>query len=1680
MPKTARPTHPIALRRARARVRRGNTLVLVTAILVLLVIVAVAFLSRTQAGRQISSAQQASESHDQRVQAIATDLAALIGDSLFPRPVDPTAYGLLGAGHRIGPSLYDPTDPSLNVATATSSYSRLAIEPNARIYGIDRDFNGDLVPDSPYNFAPANTVPWTNWPDFLSPLFPRGAGQPDGIIAGVGGGPISDDNPYGNAGYGDHRWLCDVEPVRVDSNGDGVPDTYTHWRHMSFIGTAENGYRLVPDITDVSNNVLFSLNEADFTTPFALGIPYEQWLVNFVPPQGIPTAAQFNSLRNAWFAAPSAAQSYATNYASGGAMPNLFRIGSMDQVAPGIPNPNAAFVQGTTSHAILATLADASGSGFTDSFWFEAPVSIDRSIKYLIAARIIDNSALVNANTATIFNRHNTTGAAPYDVALKGVPGTPGLEVGFFDNPANRFPTGPITYPTLWSAADANLYAPVTVGWSPNRFGDGPTDSLTFLEQVGMKFEGAVNPFMADPTYPAGQQAEWLSPRERQLYYRNSALRRDDPRFGLTPFSVGDEIELRAYEASNDPWKLSRLERAIDRQGDVFANFLRISPERQETTPYLHQLSGRGYLLDNRKKLTVFSGARNDLRPAWMWPSPYADPRIDYNADGLTADTDGNPATIEVPAAAGPDLESYLSQTRKLDLRRPFDAPDASSPGNVLAATDPVIEGRAYAWRNELRGILEKALTRSWVVPGGAGAQYQSYLGSSDNPDAQYQREQYDKTRQMVASYTANISQYCDRPTVFGSGNNLILRDGPLHPAIGVQDPIDGDLRYIGMEKQPFLMEVFVALVYPKSKIDPALKAELAAAGVAVNNDYVIPNVFADGGEHFVDSSVKPGVVIAVQIANPYDTPISLLGFGLRMFGKNYPLASAPQGPAVTLGPASEGRPTTAIVYAIKSSPDDDTAPGTFPFVGTWLDFLDIEPAELYDGQGFAHAATRVFDASGHASWSALLDVDSPAEDPNDEFNDPNEMSVELVRLVDPPVSLPSIQQATVVVDRIDNVETGPQLKFAESLSRLFTDSSRFPPMVGFDFDASNPPERNFMNGIRIGTDDYFIAWARTSRPWTWDVVTPPAPFDRKLTPDESNPRYVFSVGSKPTLASKTKTGNVNSQDITFKGDTYAFNQDPDGASLWISQSYRSVFDEERRGKPTNFPCVAREQVGVADNVYGLGFPYPDPVTQVYPDEATVGEKLMDASDWSAFDSYTALKSPFQMLQKDDDFEQIGELLNVFCWGHVLDVGAGVTTPDTERTFSEILLEKSHTDDQPAGGGVFVNRLRVSPFGGADSPSNSPTPILSTPWNAPYIPSIPAGAGIFDAVVCDDRGLRRLDGLDGSVPDGQISQAEVDATEFLRPGNAAGFAGRLTPGSINLNSALPETLAAMPNMSRLVNNDLDFNPNGTGDQLSIAYGLNPFTRVVDSILRYRDRATDAVSGTIVPIALPWYPAGYVERGLAAGDAQAPIPPGLNNTSGFMGPTRNGASGNGILTGLRGERGFASIGELLLLQRLAQDPSDNVDSWQIDRSYSIQFAGLDPYRMSEVNVGASGVEYANTIASRHSTDVTNGRLELNPNQTTPALTRVPDRVGGDAEDCNLLFNGMSNIVSTRSDVFTVWFRVRAVRQDPTSGVWNATRPDLIADDSRYVMVVDRSNVQRPGDKPRILALRKVGG
>ena len=209
---------------------RGNTLVLVTAILVLLVIIATAYITRAQGGRVIAAAQRKAIDREDRSQLAVGVVANEIALNLFPKLVD------------------QGNDPSIfNGGVATSSTPRLSrpfwLGQKLDRYMVDPQVDGAENPIAPYNFAPYETKAWTNWPDTIGDASPFGPGAPNGTLYAkdLFGNElaIGDDNPVGNPGFADTRWLRSTEPQRAyDENGnlgyDNVVGSsgFTHFSHL--------------------------------------------------------------------------------------------------------------------------------------------------------------------------------------------------------------------------------------------------------------------------------------------------------------------------------------------------------------------------------------------------------------------------------------------------------------------------------------------------------------------------------------------------------------------------------------------------------------------------------------------------------------------------------------------------------------------------------------------------------------------------------------------------------------------------------------------------------------------------------------------------------------------------------------------------------------------------------------------------------------------------------------------------------------------------------------------------------------------------------------------------------------------------------------------------------------------------------------------------------------------------------------------------------------------------------------------------------------------------------------------------------------------------------------------------------------------------------------------------------
>jgi hypothetical protein len=603
-----------------SRTRFGNALILVIGILVLLVLVATAFITRTQSGRATAIAQRDVAKINDRARTIATQVADETAQALFANPIVASAQ----------------------IPANSANTRRGAPMATALRYGHDATY--------PFNFAPYDVVPWTNPPD-------------DTTFLGVPAlGPI---NPIGGPSFGDTRWLRDLEPQRADiidilgqgfpgwTDSDGTPETFTHWRHLTNLSRSGNTWRAVPDISDVTWSLITDLD-----------VPIEQWPIN--RPQRIDGwqnlalsgTTKYPALINGgqanfnlWLDWTGTLEGWAAAQANPALLPqNFLNLSDLD--GDGIQNdpdagerPLDAFIEGTDRWYVERMLTDTDGDGFTDAFWHLYPQTLGPDTRQIVAVSVTDNSGRGNMNVATQFHRSDygdwndndtardlvgeaTRGHTPADLAIVGqnnlVVGTVyPWRVGFMDNlsnlPGNALFNGQqwISYPRVEPVSEN---AQVYVDWDTDQWAN--QENASMLDELGIEVDyNNSNSVFSDPTSNhALNITDDISSRYGRLWYFQLAGR--DPfnaTNGLRPYTVSDDLELRVTEGNNYQFVGSRFERSANNLiSDYDKQFLRSHMDQHEASEYRAQLDNGQLVFDNRRKLTMFSGVRNDLLPPWL------------------------------------------------------------------------------------------------------------------------------------------------------------------------------------------------------------------------------------------------------------------------------------------------------------------------------------------------------------------------------------------------------------------------------------------------------------------------------------------------------------------------------------------------------------------------------------------------------------------------------------------------------------------------------------------------------------------------------------------------------------------------------------------------------------------------------------------------------------------------------------------------------------------------------------------------------------------------------------------------------------------------------------------------------------------------------------------------------
>ncbi|MBY0310813.1 MAG: hypothetical protein K2W85_01965 [Phycisphaerales bacterium] len=181
-------------------------------------------------------------------------------------------------------------------------------------------------------------------------------------------------------------------------------------------------------------------------------------------------------------------------------------------------------------------------------------------------------------------------------------------------------------------------------------------------------------------------------------------------------------------------------------------------------------------------------------------------------------------------------------------------------------------------------------------------------------------------------------------------------------------------------------------------------------------------------------------------------------------------------------------------------------------------------------------------------------------------------------------------------------------------------------------------------------------------------------------------------------------------------------------------------------------------------------------------------------------------------------------------------------------------------------------------------------------------------------------------------------------------------------------------------------------------------------------------------------------------------------------------SRVATDGRGIQ---RQARGIKSLGELVSIN--VRDNPETTGS--VDPFWTGSMFALAPERnptVASTNFSESRIagwpEISGSTFLERNTD---GQV------TTAPLTRRGMQVDESYADKLAIAAALTNTVSVRSDIFTIYFLVHGYSPEDIESVDGKPEEPLIPSVAkRFVMVLDRSNVVAPGDKPKVLMLREV--
>ncbi len=266
-------------------------------------------------------------------------------------------------------------------------------------------------------------------------------------------------------------------------------------------------------------------------------------------------------------------------------------------------------------------------------------------------------------------------------------------------------------------------------------------------------------------------------------------------------------------------------------------------------------------------------------------------------------------------------------------------------------------------------------------------------------------------------------------------------------------------------------------------------------------------------------------------------------------------------------------------------------------------------------------------------------------------------------------------------------------------------------------------------------------------------------------------------------------------------------------------------------------------------------------------------------------------------------------------------------------------------------------------------------------------------------------------------------------------------------GLVNIDTATRMVMRMLPMLSPTPDQTSNFR--FWWDQTGNSSKLDPSVDLAASVLAYRDKGWIRRRPDAADASTPGQPIAFDDRDQAGNPKTDPT-----KDDEF----KNGRGGRSELTGIRERPGLIAASEIMGVTRRYDRPNAGIIVKPDDKA-NIDFPGWDVGSMAS---GGSNRMNASTKGV--------GSIDYSDADGVKQLYEI-------YEDKLLVPNAVLNSVTTRSDYFAVWFVVAGFKASDVRGLSNTT-PLVPSIQRRYVMVVDRSNVVKKGDRPRIVFFREV--